>query len=515
MEMLTATSPSLKSQLIDEQVHHAVLTLVEGDGTRAGRVFARGEFGHTTKPTANNRRYPKKIWEKNIDRLQENLQGRKVLGELDHPSDGRTSLQRASHVITEIRLEDDRVMGEAEILDTSKGRDLKAILAAGVPVGISSRGYGSTQPDGEGIEEVQDDYKLVTFDFVAEPADSTAYPQVFFEGTEIPVERRMTDEETVRGTTEVISATPPVVEDVVPPTADHVDDLRKEFSEQVLSRIEAMRTEITEQVRQELMKDPTVAGAADALRQIQGIIQPFALSEDVRTVLATKDQEIETLRKQLQEAEIEIEQRDELIEKLTAAAREAGYKYHLECLLSGHPEEVASIVRDLVPDVNSFESADSLTEHVETALRDLGAQRSQEQRNEERRQSRLETLRGKNRELTESLSKAKRESRDHALRAYAAQRLQSHPKGAKIMRMLETTGFQSEKQIDEMIDHNREPRLDADDLEVVRDRVRQRLGSGIEHLGEDRALTSRTERGINGLGMSLPEYRKLSGLNEA
>ncbi|GAF85875.1 unnamed protein product, partial [marine sediment metagenome] len=185
------TSQNANAQLIDEQVHQVRLELIEGKGENAGKVFARGEFGHAAKPTANGRLYQHPIWESNIGRLAENLSARKVLGELDHPSDGRTALQRASHIITNLQLEGDRVIGEAEILDTAKGRDLKAILAAGVPVGISSRGYGSTKPNGKGHDVVQEDYKLVTFDFVAEPADDTAYPEAFFEGVEFPMSTPM------------------------------------------------------------------------------------------------------------------------------------------------------------------------------------------------------------------------------------------------------------------------------------------------------------------------------------
>ncbi len=165
----------------------AVVKLVEStDASGVSRVMVRGEFGRADKATANKRLYPHSLWESQITRLKDKMGARKVLGELDHPDDGRTSLQRVSHVMTSLTLDGDIVIGEAEILDTAKGRDLKAILSAGVPVGVSSRGYGSTKPNAKGEEGVQEDFNLVTFDFVAEPADSTAYPDVFFEGVEIP-----------------------------------------------------------------------------------------------------------------------------------------------------------------------------------------------------------------------------------------------------------------------------------------------------------------------------------------
>jgi hypothetical protein len=89
-------------------------------------------------------------------------------------------LNRVAHIVTKLWLEDGKVFGEAEILDTDPGRNLQALLKAGCKVGVSSRGYGSTKPNDKGEDVVQEDYKLVTFDFVAEPA-AGAFPAVFFE----------------------------------------------------------------------------------------------------------------------------------------------------------------------------------------------------------------------------------------------------------------------------------------------------------------------------------------------
>jgi hypothetical protein len=65
-------------------------------------------------------------------------------------------------------------------MDTPEGLKLRAIYAAGARVGVSSRGFGSTRKDNQGNDVVQDDFELLTFDFVAEPAAST-YPEAFTE----------------------------------------------------------------------------------------------------------------------------------------------------------------------------------------------------------------------------------------------------------------------------------------------------------------------------------------------
>lgn len=618
MGQLTATPPSTENQLIDEQIHHCQLQLVEGEGDKKGRVYARGEFGHAANPTANGRRYRHSIWEGNISRLQANLESRKVLGELDHPTDGRTALQRASHVVTGLQLEGDRVLGEAEILDTAKGRDLKAILSAGVPVGISSRGFGSTKPGRDGIEEVQDDYKLVTFDFVAEPADPSAYPEVVFEdqstrneaGVSMMFEGvsfEMTDESAsedvedddvleavqapkdlpkpgtpawatyvkklakkgdselkklqkqvqnaikhragknspdlgslqdyeaalqgARSFTEEPNVAPNVrsapegeaelakkfaervLADSEGNTVD-VDALRREFADQLVSRVEVLRNDIEKQVRAEMAVDPEVAGARAALEQVQRALQPFALTETVNTLITERDADIQALRNQLEEAETRIEQHEGLVEKLTLAAREAGYRYHLECLLHEDDADVER-VRSIVGDVLEYDNPEALRQRVEAAHQELRAFRLEEERIAQERSAEAAQLRDKNQELAEGLEQALVANRDLALQVYASERLQTHPQGAKILRMLKRSGLQSREQVDGMIEDFREPVRDTDDLEAVRSRVRSRLHGGQEHLQEDeqpvRGYGGHSQN-YNGLGASLADLKHLAGV---
>ena len=66
-------------------------------------------------------------------------------------------------------------MGEFEILDTPAGNILKALFAAGLTIGVSSRGMGSVKELSEGILEVEDDFDLVCWDFVSNPSTHGAY----------------------------------------------------------------------------------------------------------------------------------------------------------------------------------------------------------------------------------------------------------------------------------------------------------------------------------------------------
>ena len=82
-------------------------------------------------------------------------------------------------------MEGDNVMGTIEILDTPSGKILRSLIEAGVTLGISSRGVGSTRRDGE-RQIVQDDFQLICFDMVSEPSTPGAF--MLREGREVSQE---------------------------------------------------------------------------------------------------------------------------------------------------------------------------------------------------------------------------------------------------------------------------------------------------------------------------------------
>ena len=93
-------------------------------------------------------------------------------------SDGKTKLQRTSHLMTNMEIDENGVVtGEIEVLEgTPNGKTLKALIDEGVTVGVSSRGYGSVKMNEDGNDVVQDDYVLMTFDVVSDPANATSWP---------------------------------------------------------------------------------------------------------------------------------------------------------------------------------------------------------------------------------------------------------------------------------------------------------------------------------------------------
>jgi hypothetical protein len=71
-------------------------------------------------------------------------------------------------------MDGDICYGVVELLDTPAGKILQKLVEAGVTLGISSRGVGSTKRSGD-TEVVQDDFQLICWDFVSEPSTPGAF----------------------------------------------------------------------------------------------------------------------------------------------------------------------------------------------------------------------------------------------------------------------------------------------------------------------------------------------------
>ena len=147
----------------------------EGRGSKS--VKFRGIFSEAERPNGNQRVYSKPLLVREVDKLQKQVGDRRLLGELDHPSDEVVHLGNVSHVITKLYMEGNHIMGEGEVLGTPSGKVLTELLRAGVKLGISSRGTGSVDLDESGSTYiVGENYNMITFDMVSEPSSQDAFP---------------------------------------------------------------------------------------------------------------------------------------------------------------------------------------------------------------------------------------------------------------------------------------------------------------------------------------------------
>jgi len=149
------------------------------EGKSNGPLKFKGIFSEAERPNGNKRVYSRTLLEREVKKLQGQINDRRLLGELDHPSDEVVHLGNVSHVITKLSLQGNHVMGEGEVLNTPAGKVLSELLRAGVKLGISSRGTGSVDLDESGSHYVVgENYNMITFDMVSEPSSQDAFPSL-------------------------------------------------------------------------------------------------------------------------------------------------------------------------------------------------------------------------------------------------------------------------------------------------------------------------------------------------
>lgn len=136
-----------------------------------GSVVLEGVFTQFGVRNKNNRIYEEQEVMPHIKELQEKVKTKKLLGELDHPKDFDISLSNVSHVIEDLSYDsaNKQVKGRIRLLNTSKGKEAKALIEDGIPLHISSRAAGTVGDNGE--VKIK---KWFTYDLVADPGFENA-----------------------------------------------------------------------------------------------------------------------------------------------------------------------------------------------------------------------------------------------------------------------------------------------------------------------------------------------------
>ena len=146
----------------------------ESKELNGGKIVMKGVLQKADTLNQNGRIYPQAILEREVRNYQKFIQENRALGECDHPDSSVVELKNASHIIREAHMEGDVCYGTVELLDTPSGKILQSLVEAGVTLGISSRGVGSTHRDGD-YDVVQDDFQLICWDYVSEPSTPGAF----------------------------------------------------------------------------------------------------------------------------------------------------------------------------------------------------------------------------------------------------------------------------------------------------------------------------------------------------
>lgn len=544
-------------QLLIETSTPVTFQMVEAK--QGGKVVARGEFGRCDVPTANGRIYPTRLMTREIKRLSEDLKARRVLGETDHPTDGKTSLKRVSHVITDLWLESDgRVIGEAEVLNTTEGRNLKALIEAGIPLPVSSRGFGSTKPTTGKVEgeEVQEDFVLKTYDFVADPAVRTAVPTITMESVDDPtaaalflaefpdVAAQLQEQAVADAVAKAKDKVTAGVDAAVEAAEKRVRaEMTEAFEQRLATALVEAREDLGTQLREEFAADPGIGAAKATLAAIAEMVGAYRANPDEKAVRdAIKAKELEVAER--------TQERDEAVEQarqarlLLIAERHIGgtpVAEAMRALLVGMQftdeqdvEAKLTALQESLPEaapglseaevglreenatlrgtVGALEEKvasldDKLKRAVELGQRVNVALKEAEARTEEAEQA-----------LEEARTKAEAEVarvQAEALEAYKVAKVARLANGRAVLGLMEDVTSQAE--VDEVVaKHGRTEVMDGE-LREMRRRLQRGYGDEPQALSEERGDRTRGDRGavdheVGMLGTSMETMRKMAGL---
>jgi uncharacterized coiled-coil protein SlyX len=242
---------SQKYLLICEQSSSKLNRIEDSDYVFEG-VFT--EFGIEN---SNGRIYEEKEYLPHLDYLRKKIEKNMLVGELDHPEKFDVSYSKASHIIEKLEYNKDKrqIVGRIRLLNTTKGKDAKALVDGGVQLSISSRAAGKVDEN----KKVKLNH-IFTYDLVNEPGFPNANLLRVTENFNLPensnvqiyefISDKYYEEGNQKALEEIPSMEDSIVEDVA---TDH--EIEKEFitrdkleaySKKIAERFHNLETSIAE-----------------------------------------------------------------------------------------------------------------------------------------------------------------------------------------------------------------------------------------------------------------------------
>ena len=121
-------------------------------------TFIVGEL--LDSPNRNGRIYTRECMEKAIEGVKKLIEEKRFLGELEIPHDTIVDLSNVSHMVTDLRIEESKIVADIQVLKTPKGIILQEKIDAN-EVEIVQRGLGKI-----GKDNIVTDYELIAIDAV-------------------------------------------------------------------------------------------------------------------------------------------------------------------------------------------------------------------------------------------------------------------------------------------------------------------------------------------------------------
>ena len=152
---------------LDYQVEQAI----NENNEHSDSIVLTGLFTSFNTKNRNGRIYESADFLPHVEALREQIESKRLLGELDHPHGFEISLGNVSHVVESLEFDPQQnaIVGKIRLLNTTAGKEAQALVRDGIPLNISSRAAGTV--DESGHVKLQ---QLFTYDLVADPGFANA-----------------------------------------------------------------------------------------------------------------------------------------------------------------------------------------------------------------------------------------------------------------------------------------------------------------------------------------------------
>jgi len=387
-------------------------------------------------------------------------------------------------------------------------------------VGVSSRGVGTTRVEGN-KQVVQDDYNLLTFDFVADPANATSWPE--FSTEEVAQAGPRISEDTMNAQ-ELRAKYPDLISAIVreemarqqtpaEPSEEDVKAAQAEMERRLLQMVREERESLEESVKSDLMSDPTVGGARLALESVIKVLRPYVMDEDTQAVVANFEEALEEAEDHAHGLEAENEKLRVINDELLGIAEDLSRRYYMATalnLLEDAP--VTGRIVSLMGNVSAYSSAGEFKDALRSAIDAVGAEAERAEEEDER----VNEMAEENERLRGALEEAASSGNKIALRYYAERRLANHPQGSAIRGMLSESNPSTKAEVEAIIEGFEREHQHSSLFEDVS----ASMGGGLVHLpddGEPESLfedTMSEESDQDFFGTSMSEIRKAAGLGD-
>jgi len=164
---LLVETPSLEEQF--EYI------LEEKNPKEPAKLYIQGPYMVCNEVNKNQRIYERDDMAREVDRyIKEMVMTKRAMGELNHPTSAEVNLERACHIVTNLRIEGNHVIGKSQVLSTPMGQIVRNLINDGVKVGMSSRALGKLNEESGGVNRVTD-MRLIAIDCVSDPSCPKAF----------------------------------------------------------------------------------------------------------------------------------------------------------------------------------------------------------------------------------------------------------------------------------------------------------------------------------------------------